>query len=95
MKAKVLWTPEAQQDRIAIWEHLAAENPPAAVKMDERFSEAAALVSRHPQIGKPGKIPGTRELIPHESYRFVYEIHDGIAWVLALIHTARRWPPIR
>jgi hypothetical protein len=39
--------------------------------MDEIFSEAAARLTRHPMLGNPGTIPGTRELIPHESYRLV------------------------
>lgn len=45
--------------------------------------------------GRAGKIAGTRGLIPHESYRLVYEVEGGIIWVLALVHTARMWPPIR
>ena len=35
-----------------------------------------------------------RELIPHESYRLVYEIERETVWVLALVHTARQWPPV-
>jgi len=34
-------------------------------------------------------------LIPHESYRLVYEIEGETVWVLALVHTARLWPPVR
>ena len=49
----------------------------------------------YPKIGKTGKILGTRELIPHENYRLVYEINEGKVWVLALIHTARQWPPVK
>ena len=45
--------------------------------------------------GRAGKIAVTRELIPHESYRLVYEVEGEIIWVLALVHTARMWPPIR
>ena len=45
--------------------------------------------------GRAGKIARTRELIPHESYRLVYEVEGEIIWVLALVHTARMWPPIR
>ena len=37
---------------------------------------------------------GTRELVAHESYRLVYEIDGSTVWVLALVHTARRWPPV-
>lgn len=50
--------------------------------MDELFRDAASMLGKHPNIGKPGKIAGTRELIPHENYRLVYEI-------------ARLWPPVR
>ncbi|HHZ5728227.1 TPA: type II toxin-antitoxin system RelE/ParE family toxin [Escherichia coli] len=42
-----------------------------------------------------GKIPGTRELIPHESYRLVYQIDGETVWILTLVHTARLWPPVR
>ena len=42
--------------------------------MDELFSDAAFRLTEHPMLGKLGSIPGTRELIPHESYRLVYEI---------------------
>ena len=45
-------------------------------------------ISDHPKLGKPGKISGTRELIPHESYRLVYEIEGETLWILVLIHTA-------
>jgi toxin ParE1/3/4 len=63
--------------------------------MDVLFSSAAARLASHPKLGRPGKIPGTRELIPHENYRLVYEIEGDAVWVLALVHTARQWPPIR
>jgi hypothetical protein len=31
-------------------------------------------------------MPGTLELIPHESYRLMYEIDGQTVWVLALAH---------
>lgn len=40
--------------------------------MDELFGYAAVRLSEHPKMGKPGRVAGTRELIPHESYRIVY-----------------------
>ena len=92
---KVIWTPEAEQDRDDIWLHIAADNLRAAARLDELFSDAAARLADHPKLGRPGKIPGTRELIPHENYRLVYEIDGETVWVLTLVHTARRWPPAR
>ena len=41
---RVVWTPEAQQDRANIWAHIAADNPQAAARMDELFSDAVASV---------------------------------------------------
>jgi addiction module RelE/StbE family toxin len=91
---KVRWTASARQDRIEIREYIAVGNRRAAARMDALFSKAATRLSDHPYLGTPGKIPDTRELIPHESYRLVYEIDGQTVWVLALVHTARLWPPI-
>jgi toxin ParE1/3/4 len=92
---QVIWTPEALQDRTDIWEYIATDNPYAASSVDQLFSDAAARLADHPMMGKSGTIPGTRELIPHESYRLVYEIDDDIVWILAVVHTARQWPLAR
>lgn len=92
---KVLWTPQALQDRLDIWEYIAADNPIAASRIDELFSEAAARLADHPNFGRAGRIAGTRELVVHENYRLVYEIAHETVWVLVLIHTARQWPPAR
>lgn len=92
---RVLWTPEALQDRSEIWDYIALDNPAAAARMDALFSQAATRLEDHPLLGKPGKIVGTRELIVHESYRLVYECSEDAQtlWVLVLMHTARLWPP--
>ena len=90
---RVLWAPEALQDRADIWDYIAADNPRAAARMDSLFSDAVATLGDHPHLGRTGKIPGTRELVPHESYRLVYEVEQDTVWILFLIHTARQWPP--
>lgn len=91
---RVIWTPEALQDRADVWDYVAAENPQAAVRMDQLFSDVAAKLADNPKLGRSGKILGTRELIPHESYRVVYEFAGETVWVLALVHTARQWPSV-
>ena len=91
----VVWTPEAFQDRLDIWEYVAQDNQVAAAKMDELFSSAASLLADHPKLGKSGKTQGTRELVPHESYRLVYEVNGDTVWILALVHTSRQWPLVR
>lgn len=90
---KVFWVSAAEKDRADIFDYIAETNPLAAVEIDERFSDAAARLATHPELGKRGLIAGTRELIPHESYRLVYEVQHDIVLILALVHTARQWPP--
>ena len=92
---RVVCTPEAQQDRTDVWDYIAADNPRAAARMDEIFSDVAVRLAQHPMPGKVGTIPGTREVIPHESYRLVYQIDGDTVWILTLVHTARQWPPVR
>ena len=91
----VFWTPEAEQDRTDIWDYIAADNLYAAVRMDEIFGRAAAKLAEHPSLGKPGKISGTREMVLHEHYRLIYETSADIVWILALVHTSRKWPTVR
>jgi addiction module RelE/StbE family toxin len=90
---KVIWTPEAFADRLAIWDYLQERNPQAAVGMDELFGAAATRLADFPEQGRPGIVPGTRELFPHENYRLVYELEGVTVWILTLVHTSRLWPP--
>lgn len=92
---KIVWTPEAEHDRAAIWNYLHARNPAAAARVDRLFGDAVARLAEFPLLGRVGQIEGTRELIPHRRYRLVYEIIDDTIWILVLIHTARLWPPAR
>lgn len=92
---RVFWTPEAEQDRLDIWDYIAVDNPDAAARLDNLFSDTANRLIDFPRRGGAGKIPGTRELIPHEHYRLVYTIVDNTIWMLALVHTARQWPSVK
>ncbi len=90
---RIIWTPEAERDRFAIWEYIAVHDLRAANRMDQLFGDRVARLADHPKLGRPGKIEGTRELIPHESYRIVYDIAAEAVWILAIVHTAKLWPP--
>ncbi len=90
---KVFWTSGAERDRARIFEFIGQDNPLAAIRMDELFAAVANRLAEHPLLGRTGQIPGTRELVAHESYRLVYEVHDDAVWLLALVHTRRQWPP--
>jgi plasmid stabilization system protein ParE len=90
---QVLWTAEALEDRRAIWAFVAADNHKAAAALDLSFETVASHLALHPQMGRPGKIAGTREVFPTRHYRIVYQFNGSLVIIIAVLHTARRWPP--
>ena len=91
---KVRWSGEADRDRDEIVTHIWVDNPLAAQRMNAIFKAAAARLGEFPHLGRKGAIPGSREFIPHPSYRLVYEVTQDEVIVHALVHTARLWPPL-
>lgn len=89
---KIIWTKNAVHDREKIWDYLHDVNPKAAIEMDSRFTEAVSRISQHPEVGPIGMIAGTRDIIPHPSYRLVYQLEQDVVWIMAIVHTARMWP---
>ena len=56
------WSPSAFEDREAIFDYIAAESPKAAAIMDAAISRQVERLLAHPQSGRMGLVPGTREL---------------------------------
>ena len=89
---KLVWTRLAQADRRAIREYIATDDQRAALAMDELFTQKAARLAQFPEMGKPGRVDGTRELVAHRSYILIYAVKDDHVQVLRIMHTARQWP---
>ena len=92
---KLVWTRPAREDRKAIREYIAADNPSAALDLDELLSEKAARLVDHPGLGRPGRLQGTRELVAHRNYILIYDVAGDLVRVLRVLHAARQWPPVR
>ena len=89
------WTPEAVEDREAIYDYIEADDPAAALALDALFSEKAGRLVEHPDLGRPGRIAGTRELVAHRNYVLVYDVTGDLVRVLRLLHAARQRPAER
>ncbi|MFZ4538902.1 type II toxin-antitoxin system RelE/ParE family toxin [Propionivibrio sp.] len=92
---KLVWTRPAREDRKVIREYIAADNPSAALDLDELLSEKAARLVDHPGLGRPGRLQGTRELVAHRNYILIYDVAGDLVRVLRVLHAARQWPPVR
>ncbi len=90
---RLVWTRPARADRHEIFEFIAADNLRAARKMDMIFAEKATILIQYPEIGHPGRVPDTRELLAHRHYFLIYRIRGDEVQILRLLHTSRQWPP--
>ena len=57
------WTRPAIKDLKEAGDFIASDNPKAALRMSERVQEAVEYLLDHPNMGRPGRVVGTRELI--------------------------------
>lgn len=90
---KVRWTKLALADLAYARDYIAREAPDAAVRIVDRIEGAVRNLERHPRLGRPGRVEGTRELVvPGTPFIVPYRLFDDYVEVLALIHGARRWP---
>ena len=90
---KLVWARPAREDRKAIREYIAADNPSAAIELDDLLYEKAARLVDHPGLGRPGRVPGTRELVAHHNYILVYDVVVDDVRILRVLHATRLWPP--
>jgi addiction module RelE/StbE family toxin len=90
---KIAWTRLAIDDREGIFDYIAADNPMAALAIDERVQSAIESLGRFTQMGRPGRVSGTRELvIANTSYIAAYQIEESSILILRVLHCAQLWP---
>jgi toxin ParE1/3/4 len=91
---KIVWTRKASRHLRAAFDYWARETSSAAAdNMLDRIFSGVELLERYPGAGRPGRIPGTRELvIVPTPFLVAYRIHRGKIEILALLHGARKWP---
>lgn len=92
---RLAWTRPANLDRKAIREYIAQDNPAAAIALDELISNKAEQLVDFPEIGRPGRVAETRELVVHRNYILIYDRIGDTVRVLRVLHAARQWPPSR
>jgi toxin ParE1/3/4 len=89
---KLRWSAQSLRELESIVEHIATDNPVAALELSEQIlSSVETVLPENPYAGRPGRVDGTRELVVHHSYIVAYEVADTIN-ILTVRHVARRWP---
>ena len=87
-----IWKQTAIADRKRITAHIAQDKPLAAVEFGDLLIEKSAQLDQHPNIGRVGRIKGTRELVVHPNYLLIYRVVGQVVEVLRVKHAAQQWP---
>jgi toxin ParE1/3/4 len=89
----VIWTRQAAQQLSEAHEFIARDRRDAADRQLLLIYRAAESLAVFPEKGRPGRIPGTRELVvAGTSYLIGYRIRESSVRILGILHGARRWP---
>ena len=75
--------------------YIAQDNPKAAAGFVLHLRDSALLLGEQPNLGRPGRIPGTRELVvANLPYILPYRVRNDTVEILRVFHTVREWPAI-
>jgi len=91
---QIHWSARAQRHLVSIRNFIAADDPRAASELAARILAAVELLLEQPGIGRPGRVPSTRELVVSGTpYVVAYTVLDRQrVEILAVLHGKQKWP---
>lgn len=89
----VKWTRTALSNLDSAIEYITADRPMAAKAVGQKIWDSVKILADHPGAGRPGRFPGTRELvIPDLPFILPYIEKEGVVYILRVIHSSMKWP---
>lgn len=61
----IFWSAAALNDLAQITDYIAEYDVHAAIRLHALIENAVRPTSEHPYLYRPGRVPGTRELVAH------------------------------
>lgn len=90
---KIIWSPTARADLDHVYAYISERNPRAAAGVARAILAPVERLRRFPDIGRPGQVPHTRELvIPGTPFLLPYRVMSDRVEIIAVLHGAQRWP---
>ncbi|KPY57583.1 hypothetical protein ALQ08_200255 [Pseudomonas syringae pv. delphinii] len=91
---QIIWRQRARMSLAKIIRYISNEDPQAAQAILERLQSAILPVADHPYLYRPGRVPGTRELVAHPNYVLVYRVAIERIEVVNVIHARQEYPSL-
>ena len=90
---RVRWLRKALRNLDDEATYIATDDEAAARLVVKRVLDAVASLPEQPGLGRPGRVPGTRELIVAKTrYIVPYRVRGETLEILRVLHTSRRLP---
>lgn len=87
----VRWTPTSLRDLDALHSFISEDNATAALAVVETLLKGIAALTRNPEMGRTGRLAGSRELVI-APYVIAYRSRKSVIEILGIVHGALRWP---
>lgn len=94
---KLVWLPGAIASRDVQLDYIAQDSAKAAIELGDRIERQVGQLTEHPEIGRPGRQKGTRELVISSTpFIVVYRVNSGAQRIelMRVLHGAQQWPPL-
>lgn len=89
----IVWSARAVRHLSQLRAFIAQDRPNAARETADTILSSVDLLAEHPGLGRPGRLPGTRELVvPGTPYLVPYRVRGDRLEVVAVFHGRQRWP---
>ena len=89
---RIVWQDEAEGDLDRFADYILKDDPAAALRLVYTIRQATRILCEHPNIGRTGRVEGTRKLvIPGLPYILPYQISGQEVRILAVMHASRKW----
>ncbi len=91
---KVVWSRRALRHLVSPRDFIAKDSEQNAALVAERILHAIDVLQTQPDMGRPGRGLGTRELVvPNTSYIIPYRVRRDRLELIAVFHGRQKWPP--
>jgi toxin ParE1/3/4 len=89
----IVWSARAVEHLAHLRAYIAQDNPKAANRIGGTLLEAVERLAELPNLGRPGRVAGTRELVvPGTPYVIPYRLRGDRLEVIAVFHGRQKWP---
>ena len=90
---KVVWSRRAIRHLVSLRDFIAKDSEQNAALVARRILDAIELLQTQPDMGRPGRVIGTRELVvPNTPYIIPYRVRQGRLELVAVLHGHQQWP---